>query len=169
MMENIKMKDLEKDLCNPGTLRSSISEVFDSMIFMEVSPESDLCENLEEQYCIMGSISFTGIFEGSLSFRCSMECAKEITMNLLAFEDEEEMEESDIPDAIGEVANMTMGTIKSKLYEYMGEISVSAPTVITGAGLVNRLRAGEVKLSATLCVNGKYCIQTCLLYVYSGE
>ena len=170
MKESLSMSEAEKILCNPTVLRDAIAEVFNSMVFMEVSPECELVEHMDtDEESIMGTITFTGVFEGALSIRCGMECAKEITMNLLAFEDEDEMEESDIPDAIGEVSNMTMGTIKSMLYEQVGEISVSVPTVVSGSTMVNRLRAGEVKLAATVAISGQYCIQADLLYLFTGE
>lgn len=162
------MNEVEKDLCNPSTLREAVSEVFNTMVFMEISPGATMEEELQEKPCVLSSISFMGLFDGSLSICCSMECAKEITMNLLAFEDEDEMQPSDIPDAIGEVANMTMGSLKTKLYDRLGEISVSVPTVVTGASMANQLRAGEVKLSATVCLADQYCLQVNLVYMYSG-
>lgn len=161
------MSEVEKDLCNPSTLRDAVAEVFSTMIFMEINA-GPIEEDLDGVSCIMGTISFTGIFNGSLSIYCSLPCAKEITMNLLAFEDEDEMEESDIPDAVGEVSNMVMGSLKTRLYDRLGEISVSVPTVVTGASMKNQLRAGEVKLSAAVGISEQYCMTVNLVY-QAGE
>ena len=157
------MSDAEKDLCNPSTLREAISEVFSTMVFMDITP-GPIEEELDGPSCMMGTISFTGIFNGALSICCSTPCAKEITMNLLAFEDEDEMQESDIPDAVGEVSNMVMGTLKTKLYDQLGEIAVSVPTVVSGASMKNQLRAGEVKLSAAVGIADQYCMHVNLVY-----
>ncbi len=162
------MSEVEKDLCNPSALREAITEVFNTMVFMEINSSGPIEEDLGDQPCILGSVSFRGLFDGSLSISCSAACAKEITMNLLAFEDEDEMEPSDIPDAIGEVANMTMGTLKTMLYDRLGEITVSVPTVVSGCSMCNALRAGEVKLSATVAVADQYCVQLNLVHMYSG-
>lgn len=147
-----------------ATLREAISTVFSTMVFMNTDHLAELEENLAEESCIMGSISFIGLFEGSLTVRCSMACAKDITMNLLAFDDESEMEPSDIPDAIGEVANMTMGTVKTLLYDDVGELNVSSPSVFSGKMLNNELRAGQVKLSTTVGVDDTYCLEVHMLY-----
>jgi len=154
-----------KEFSTPEALREAITEVFNTMIFMDVNPQAEMKEYLADDPCIMGSITFTGKFEGALTIRCSTSCAKAITMNLLAMEDEEEIQPFDIPDAIGEVGNMTMGMLKSRLYDQLGEISISVPTVVSGTSLTNELRAGEVKLSTTVGVGDQYCLEVNLIYM----
>jgi CheY-specific phosphatase CheX len=161
--------DVDENLCTPSVLAEAITEIFNSMVFMEVGSVDGIDEDLLNEPCVMGMLSFTGAFDGSISICCSSKCAKEITMNLLAFEDEEEMESSDIPDAIGEVTNMTMGALKTRLYDQFGELAVSVPTVVRGAALLNELRAGEIKLGAKVGINDQYMIQVNFVYIKSGE
>ncbi len=40
------MSEVEKDLCNPASLREAITEVFNTMVFMEISPSATTEENL---------------------------------------------------------------------------------------------------------------------------
>ncbi|HUV64164.1 MAG TPA: chemotaxis protein CheX [Sedimentisphaerales bacterium] len=46
-----------------------------------------------------------------------------------------ELGEAEITDAIGEVANMVMGRVKSRIQETVGSLNVSIPTVVRGQAL----------------------------------
>lgn len=158
------MEMIETPIFSPITLRDAVSKVFSTMVFMSTNPAASITENLSAETCIMGNIAFLGLFEGALTVRCSMACAKEITMNLLAFDDDSEMEPSDIPDAIGEVANMIMGTVKTLLYDQVGELTVSSPSVFSGMMLNNEMRAGQVRISASIGVDSTYCLEVNMIY-----
>lgn len=151
------------------TLQNAVNTVFTTMIFMDTDLYAQVEENLDEKSCTMGTISFVGKVDGSLTIRCSMECAKAITMNLLGLDDESEMEPSDVPDAIGEVANMIMGMVKSELYDQVEELSVSAPSVFDGKMMTNKLRSGEVQLSITLGIDDIYCFEVHIVYAMGKE
>lgn len=47
----------------------------------------------------------------------------------------EELSEAEISDAIGEVANMVMGSFKSRVQETIGTLNVSIPTIVKGQSL----------------------------------
>ncbi len=155
----------ETTICGVNTLRDATKEIFSTMIFMNVDPMAQVEENLSEESCIIGTIAFMGKYDGFLTIRCSQACAKAITMNLLALDDESEMEPSDIPDAIGEVANMVMGSVKSKLYDVVGELSVATPSVFSGRMMTPELRAGDVKLSTTVGIDEMYCFEVHFIYL----
>ncbi|MBN2163959.1 MAG: chemotaxis protein CheX [Pontiellaceae bacterium] len=146
-------------------LREAVNQVFTSMIFMSVDPTAPINEPVTQQTSVMASVSFMGNFEGSLTLRCSMACAKAVTANLLGFEEDEPIEQSDIADAMGEVSNMVLGSVKSATYDKVGELIASAPTVFSGDHMEHHLRAGEVRLSTTVGVDDTYCMEVHVVYI----
>ncbi len=74
------------------------------------------------------------------------------------------MQDSDIPDAMGEVVNMTMGILKRLLYDKVGEISVSVPSVHRGASLQSQSLAGQTKLTTMVGISDRHCMAGSLVY-----
>lgn len=152
-------------VCTPQTLRDAVSQVFTTMIFMAIDPTAPIDEEVQEEAGVIASVSFMGKFEGSIYLRCSLKCAKAITINLLGLDEEDEIEESDMADAMGEVANMTFGSMKSLAYEQVGELIASTPSVYTGKRMEQHLRAGETRLSTTVGVDDAYCLEIHMIYM----
>ncbi len=155
----------EKPICGISTLREAISQVFTSMVFMAIDPTASIDETIDHETSVFASVSFMGKYEGSLTVRGSIDCAKAITSNLLALEENDPIEQSDIADAMGEIANMIMGSVKSLDYGTVGELAVSAPTVFSGHEMIHHLRAGEACLSTTVAVDDIYCLEVHLVYL----
>jgi chemotaxis protein CheX len=135
------------EICFSAALLEGAKEVFETMIFI------DLEESLEEDQQIegdslLGSITFTNGIEGCLAIRCSISCARIIAANMLGIDTPEEISEEDVCDALGEVTNMVMGSIKSRLQSNGSELLVSIPTVTRGQNLASSLgnRAGKILL-----------------------
>ena len=74
-------------------------------------------------------VQITGAWTGAVLVSCSTELAGTVTAAMLAMT-VEEITQEDISDAIGEVANMVGGTVKSLMPE---PAELSLPTVIFGA------------------------------------
>jgi len=109
----------------------SAKEVFETMIYMNVE------ETFEQfdpgQDCINASILFKGDLSGGILINCSLHCAKQITANMLAMETGEDIANDDIYDAMNELANLVMGSIKTRLYDTFGDIKVSIPSILNSA------------------------------------
>ena len=68
---------------------------------------------------------------------------------MLAMEGEDDISDAEIRDAIGEIANMVMGSIKANLLKQnVGNLDVSIPCVVSGKELTSSLgeEAREVAL-----------------------
>ncbi|UCC98416.1 MAG: chemotaxis protein CheX [Phycisphaerales bacterium] len=126
------------EVCLNEALLAGATEVFETMIFMDVRA-SDEKEQHPKGNTLLGSITFTGEMEGCLGICCSVSCAKAIAQNMLGLTKAEELDEAEITDAIGEVANMVMGSVKSRIQETVGNLNVSIPTVVRGRSLDNSL------------------------------
>ena len=129
------------------TILESTKEVFETMIFMDVEKASD---SYIEGEAVLSSITFTGDIEGCMSFCCGVDCAKLIAKNMLGMEPEDEIELSDVSDAMGEVTNMVVGSIKGKVQESLGNMELSIPSVVKGHDLEESMGDGEIRESVTI-------------------
>ena len=136
------------EVCLSEALLAGAIEVFETMIFMDIrestaqgqeaSRESSSQDGAEQHLkgnTFLGSITFTGDMEGCLGICCSVPCARAIAQNMLGMAQTDELGEAEITDAIGEVANMVMGSFKSRVQKTAGNLNVSIPTVVKGRSL----------------------------------
>ena len=150
-------------VCLNELLLESVKEVFETMIFMDVDRCSD-AENDIEGDVLLGSITFMGDLEGCLAICCGDDCAKTISANMLGLGPDDEVGEDDISDAIGEVANMVMGSLKARLLKQIGNLEVSIPSVVSGRKLQNSLGDGASKILVQINIEDTHVAELSLLY-----
>ena len=95
---------------------------------------------------------------------CDTSCAQAITKNMLGIDTTEELNEEDICDCLGEVANMVMGSVKGRLQDNFGDVKVSIPSVVTGRQLQSDLGLGATKLSIQVNIDSQYPAMFALSY-----
>ncbi len=140
------------EICLDGILLEAAKEVFETMIFMSVEGCPD---NVSvEGNSLLGSITFTGDIEGCLSTCYNVDCAKTIACNMLGVDPDDDMEDSEIRDAIGEISNMVMGSIKAILMSKgIGNLNVSIPCVVSGKELTSSLGDDTTELSVPVYID----------------
>ena len=137
------------EICFEDVLLESAKEVFETMIYMSVEQCPD-CITVEGD-SLLGSITFTGSIEGCLAVSCDMDSAKTIACNMLAMEGDDSISESEIRDAMGEISNMLLGSVKADLIKKgIGNLDVSIPCVVSGRELTSSL--GEESVEITMPV-----------------
>jgi chemotaxis protein CheX len=109
----------------------SLSTTFSTMLNCTatrgaIKLKQDRCASYE----ISGVIGLSGKAVGTAVVSLSREVALKATSAML-MTDATEID-SDVIDAVGEIANMVAGAAKAELSEY--ELSISLPSVITGKG-----------------------------------
>jgi chemotaxis protein CheX len=126
-------------------------EVFETMMFMTVEP-ADQNDEIIESETLLGSITFKGSLEGVLKICCGKQAAEMVAINMLGMEPDEKITEEEVADAVGEVANMVMGTVKARIIDHVGDLQVSIPQVIRGNALGSRLGEGykDIKMVVNL-------------------
>jgi len=141
----------------------SAKEVFETMVFMALEEVAELAPELED-VTLLGTITFKGHLEGCLSICCGVNCARTIAANMLGMDPSEEINDDDVNDAVGEVANMVMGAVKARIQDEVGNVEVSIPFVVQGLELKNSLgeRANELVVNANL--EEEHNIRFSLLY-----
>lgn len=121
------------------TLFASIANVFETMLFMSYEENSDNTVDVK-QNCTLGSISFKGEkIEGNMNMICTSKDAKFLATSMLGMDVDDDMEPSEINDAIGEICNMLMGNIKTELIKDYGEFQICIPQVTTGCDIHNKV------------------------------
>ncbi len=152
-----------EQICLDELLLDAAKEVFNTMIFMSIEKSGHSTQDTNDD-TILGSITFQGNMEGCLALTYNMPCAKSVAANMLAMEPDEQISNAEIADAIGEVTNMIMGSLKSRLQKSVGEINVSIPTVVTGKQLENNLGDGTEKVYISVSIQDQYDAEFSLLY-----
>ena len=155
-----------QQLCTKEVLLETAKEVFESMIFMDINEAHEPAQKAES-WTLLSSITFKGAFHGCLIFSCDISCAQAITKNMLGIDTTEELSEEEVCDALGEVVNMVMGSVKSRLQDNFGDVKVSIPTTINGRKLCNNnnnLGIGTTELSIEIDIDSKYTATLSLLY-----
>ncbi len=112
-------------------IAASAIEIFTTMVMMEVAVAEDIDENYGKlANSITGVIGLTGNYKGVLAVHLPHQVAYAITGNFLGVEVSEMNE--DVEDAIGEIANMIGGNVKSMLSEKGRDIDLSLPSTVSG-------------------------------------
>ena len=145
-------------------LLDGAKEVFESMIFMDIEESSGSSEQLQDQDAMLSSITFKGEFEGCFAICCGTNCVKTIATNMLGMEPDETISDEEACDALGEVANMVMGSIKSRVAESAGNIEVSIPSVVRGRQLKNSLGERSTRILVGVTIGDEYPAELSLLY-----
>jgi len=151
------------ELCFSEALLSGAKEVFETMIFMDLEKCDDSDKEVQGPG-VLGSITFTGQIEGCLSIRCNVNSAKTIAANMLGMDSSEELSEAETADAIGEVTNMVMGGVKSRVSEAAGNLEVSIPSVVSGHDMRNKLVDGGNRVSVKVVIDDEHIAELILLY-----
>ena len=145
---------METELCMKDVLLESAKEVFETMVFMELAEAIDTNPTVDEND-LMGLITFKGDINGCLGIRCSKSCGENIAKNMLGMDPDEQISSEQTYDAIGEITNMVMGSVKVRIEPQTGSIQVSIPSVVQGQKLTNSLGEREDKSVAVVDIEGQ--------------
>ena len=108
----------------------AVKEIFSTMIMMEVTVSGEVPAEKIMTDSISGIIGLAGTHKGVLAIHLPHRVAMAITGSFLGMDVDEI--NSDVEDAVGELANMIGGNVKSILSANGRDISLSMPTTISG-------------------------------------
>lgn len=109
----------------------STMEIFSSMVMMEITVKEILTDHGPLHDTITGMIGLAGTHKGVLAVHIPYTVAMAITSSFLMMDVEEITE--DVHDAVGEIANMLGGNVKTILSEKGRDIDLSLPSTIAGS------------------------------------
>ncbi len=125
-METIDTFDVKKAIVD------SVTEVFDTMLSMEVQ----YFEQVQQSYLygerILGSVNLVGPLMGIVNIQITQDFSRLITGAMLGIEEDEIESVDEIKDVVGEVCNMVGGNLKSNLCDAGLTCELSTPALTTG-------------------------------------
>ncbi len=138
----------------------SAKEVFDTMVLISLEPSATADRPSDTAF--LASITFTGGIEGCLSVHCDPPCAQRIAMGMLCAE--QAPAEAEVIDAMGEIANLVMGGVKTRLLEEAKEIQISIPSVVQGRQLKTHAAEGTVRVTIPVTIAAESPAELAILY-----
>jgi len=116
-----------------GRIVESVTELFDTMLDMEISLAHDEIDPGEvDAALIAGMLSFVGDVVGNFRVQVSEAFARMMTAQMLGMEIDEIEGQDEIKDVILEVCNIVGGNLKSGFNDAGLSCVISAPTIATG-------------------------------------
>lgn len=109
-----------------------VSNVFDTMLSMEVESIEDNPSEIGNGRRIVGSVGFAGTVLGNLNLHVSEDFACQMTAAMLGMETDEIEGDEEVHDVIGEMCNMICGDLKSRLCDAGLTCELSIPSITTG-------------------------------------
>ncbi|HWI18960.1 MAG TPA: chemotaxis protein CheX [Vicinamibacterales bacterium] len=115
-----------------SNLMSSTEEVFETMVFKPLVRMPPVETEVERKGAnVVATVAFAGHRRGLVCIHSSVDAARNIAGAMLGMAEEEIT--SEIPDAMGEVANMVAGTFRNKLAAIEPASAIAVPTVTIGS------------------------------------
>lgn len=113
-----------------SSLVSAIEEVFDTMLATPLVRQPIVAGAANVPANVVATVAFAGHRRGLVVVYSSMIAARAITGSMLGIPVEDV--NGEVPDAMGEVANMVAGTFRNRLAAFEPSSDISVPTVTIG-------------------------------------
>ncbi len=123
------------------------TEVFASMIFMDLVPGDVVGDgSVDLDVAISSMIGLAGDLKGLLAVHCPRQVALAVSGAMLGMEMKDL--DDDVKDALGEIANMVAGGLKTSLVTAGSSVELAIPTTVVG----NSIRTSGFSGASTLVV-----------------
>ena len=118
-----------------------IQEIFSTMLGIEARPVEQ-APGGDRSHTVVGAIHFAGPWKGVLLLECQPLEASAFTAKLMGISAPDSVDD-DVRDAVGEIANMIAGNLKTILPP---ETALSAHTVVEGSSFTLKVCGGNNSL-----------------------
>jgi len=113
-------------------LNSSVPEVFNTMLTLEAVPASPPDLHSSGETLVAGSVGFIGDVNGVVYLHLTAAFARALAGKMLGLTDAELEGDEMVNDVIGEVSNMIVGAVKSRLCDSGSPCVLTIPCVVRG-------------------------------------
>ena len=114
-------------------LKSTVTEVFQTMLRMEIRAIPFAPETITDETHVAGSVGFIGDLTGVVYIYCSAGFARQVTGVVLGLSADEVEGEELVNDSMGELANMITGGLKTKLVHQGHSCVLTIPSIVRGS------------------------------------
>ena len=135
------------------------SDIWTAMLGLTLEPYHDAPVFPPDQRVATGIVQITGDFEGAVTVQLAETKAREVAAIMFAM-GPDEIGEEEVSDAVGELANMTGGNVKSTL---CGVCQLSLPSVTSGRDYHVSVPGTAVRDRIGMTCGGELVVITMLL------
>jgi len=125
-MSKIKSLDLKT------AMDKAITDVFDTMLSMQISPLEELPPADPEENRLVGSVTFAGEVTGIITIGVSYSLCQLMACTMLGLEPGELEGDEEIKDLLGEISNIVGGNLKSAFTDEGMSCAISTPAITRG-------------------------------------
>ena len=111
---------------------SAVASVFGTMLNLPVDEQFDSLPAVEDEAQIAGSVGFIGVVTGVVFIYSTVQFARQLTYRMLGSDVTVTGEEM-VNDAFGELTNMIVGHIKSRLGDRGTQCVLTIPSILRGS------------------------------------
>ncbi len=143
-----------------ASLVTATEEVFETMVFkplVRVPPAAG-----PRQSGVVASVAFAGHRRGMVSIHSSLAAARDITGAMLGMPCE--TVNGEMPDAMGEVANMVAGTFRNKLAAVEPASDIAVPMVTIGSDFTTKYSHAVRRAECAFEMEG-HCVSVDLILI----
>jgi len=116
-----------------GLVTSAVTEVFSTMLRMDMVPAPLASGFGDEEPHVAGAVGFVGRLSGMVYVFTTLSFARRITATFLGLQESEIDGDEMINDAMGEMANMLVGHMKSRISDRGMPCVLTIPSVVRGS------------------------------------
>jgi chemotaxis protein CheX len=152
-----------QDLALSDMLFTAAQEVCTSMLSMEIARTETRSDLIPEPPFdgVLSVIGLTGPWTGNGYLRCAGKTACDLASRFLGIGPE--TVDDDVLDAVGEITNMVVGSVKNLLEDHLGLIQMSIPTVVYGKNISTRNLKTELTIPVVCTYEGgEFLLSLCL-------
>ena len=145
------------------SIRTSAANVFSTMLGTELASGNVAIEGSTPELNdgVVSFIGIAGTWAGTGSISCSPQMACRICSQLLMTESSAVDEE--VLDAVAELTNMIIGSVKTDLESHLGPLGLSIPTVVFGRNFKTRSVGNTEWINVTFDWEGeRLLVKMCL-------
>ncbi len=113
-------------------VKGAVSEVFSTMLSIKTQPDPSLKLINNSSQHIASSVGFIGQITGVISIYSDDAFARVITSRMLGMDPKDVDEDKMVNDSMGELGNMVLGHIKSRLCDRGLSCVLTIPSIIRG-------------------------------------
>ena len=141
---------------------SAVASVFGTMLNLPVDEESESAPVPENEAQIAGSVGFIGVVTGVVFIYSTVDFARHLTRRMLGAEATVTGEEM-INDAFGELTNMIVGHIKSRLGDRGIQCVLTIPSILRGSHFtIESTSSTRRRVSAFRCAGSPVVVEVLL-------
>jgi chemotaxis protein CheX len=147
---------------------SAVASVFGTMLNLPVEEESAAAPIAEGESQVAGSVGFIGVVTGVVFVYSTVSFARQVARRMLGAEAALPGEEM-VNDAFGEITNMIVGHIKSRLADRGSKCILTIPSILRGSNFTIEPTSSTKRRISTFRCGDSHVVVEVLIKPNSSE